>query len=180
MIVPKFKTKIFYFGREVIRSNWNTMNKGPLTKAGLLVRKIARNSIKRRKKKWLHSPPGRPPYSHVEARTPPFKMIYSVPIKFGTGVIVGMVGFRPNNPVPGMHEHGLGAVKKVFVHRWRRYTKSGKRIQYRRLPPTKSQFIKYPPRPFMQPALITAMPQLPPLWANSLVGGRVGTMASQF
>ncbi len=175
MIGVKPKLKLFYFGREVIRSNWNSINRGPLTKAGNLVRMIARQSIRRRKR-FINrggrlvanvSPPGSPPFSHVQGRTPPFKMIYSLPIHFGTGVIVGMVGFNAADPVPGLHEHGLPAVRQVARYKRRRFTKAGKKIIYRGKVPMMTVHAKYPKRSFMQPALDKARSQLPPMWLNS-------------
>lgn len=176
MIGVKFKPKIFYFGREVIRSNWNTMNKGPLTKSGNIVRRIARQSIRRRKRFISRggrlipnaSPPGTPPFSHVAGRTPPFKMIYSLPIHLGTGVIVGMVGFNPSDPVPGLHEHGLPATRRIARYKRRRFDKQGRRIIYRRPPKLDVIRAHYPKRPFMGPALDKAKSQLPTLWLNSL------------
>lgn len=177
----QFRPKIFYFGREIIRYNWNSINRGPLTRAGNYVRMLARQSIRRQTTRpFKSSPKGRPPYSHVAARTPPFKMIYSVPINFGTGVIVGMVGFNAADPVPGLHEHGMSARRRIAVFKLRQtragqYPKGrrqlnrfGQRIIYKQKPQEVSIMARYPKRPFMGPALDRAWPKLPPMWANSI------------
>jgi hypothetical protein len=146
--------KIDLFDRSVIRSNWSDIAFGPVMHLALLVRKIARGSIKRRKKKYgKPSPPGTPPYSRKPGLTPPMKMIYAVPYKLGTAAIVGMVYFPGKGstdvPVPGLHEHGGITKRRALVVVGK--TKKGK-------DKTKRKWVmaKYPPRPFMAPALLKA------------------------
>lgn len=176
-IRPRYKLQ--YFDRSIIKRNWQRMNETPGKKAGLLVRRIARQSIRRGGKKRKPSLPGRPPHSHKTGATPPFKMIFSLPSGLAQ-TIVGMVGFgtKGGEPVPGTHEHGL--VRQVIIRDPTKRRKANKRqaATARRMflegvlkPPERTfqlQPRKYPERPFMVPALQKAAPKLPALWANSL------------
>lgn len=164
-IKPKFK--MHFFNRNIIRTNWSRINKDPLQKAGVVVMKIARGSIRRRKRS-KPSPVGTPPYSHKLGTTPPFKMIYSVPFRLGTSVIVGMVGFGGSTPPPGLQEHGGAAQRFVYTNLGRKRLKSGRfgktRWKYSR------KLVKYPQRAFMEPALLRAKARnvLPRFWQASI------------
>lgn len=159
------RTKLVYFDKNVIRRNWSRMNRGPIQKAGNLVRLFARQSIKRRGPRTPPSSPGTPPHSRRPGRTPPMKMIYSVPQHFGTSAIIGFVGFGNSNPVPGLHEHGGWARRMVFVKGRRPLKKGGfGGIQYKRM----MKGVRYRRRPTMVPALTKAVPVLPFMWRDSL------------
>lgn len=172
MFSTNFKFKIHYFDRNVIRTNWKAINKKPLQKAGTMVMRIARGSIKRRvTKHGKPSRPGTPPYSRRPGTTPPFKQIFSVPYRLGTSVIVGMVGYGGPNPPPGLMEQQEGdgtAMRRVFlpVQGPRRRFKSG-RLSKRRVKAVMKR-VKYPARPFMRPALFKARSVLPAMWLNSI------------
>lgn len=168
IVRPKFK--IVFFDRNVIKRRWNRMNKGPLQRAGLLVRKIARGSIKRGKKGGKAGLPGRPPKSRQPGGTPPFKLIFTLPQRRGffTEQVVGMVGFGgAGQPIPGLQEEGGFAQRRVFVPGGQRRTKKGRFGRKVKKPIRK--IVRYPKRPFMKPALAKASPKLPALWRNSLV-----------
>lgn len=167
MFSIKPQMKIHYFDRNIIKTRWRRMNKNPLHHAGALVMRIARGSIRRRTKlRGKPSRPGSPPFSRQPGKLPPFKQIFWKPFNLGTSVIVGMVGYGGQPAVPGLHEHGGIANRKVFIDGGRRRTKSGqygrKRIIY------KTKAVRYPQRPFMTPALWRARQRLPQLWAMSL------------
>jgi len=173
MFSIKSQFRMVFFDRSIIRRNWRNINEGPLKKAGLLVRKIARNSIRRVNNPNRYSPPGTPPYSHANrtitgrrVTSPPFKQIYSVPNYAGTNVTVGMVWYGSQPPIPGLHELGGYARRGVFRVVGTRTLKSGLQGG----PITKRVFttVRYPARPFMRPALAKALPTLPLLWRNSL------------
>lgn len=197
MIGATVKTRMFTFDRKVIKTNWKKINESPVKKAGLLVRRIARSSIRRGNHRGLnkdikqgrdawgrfqskqgvnpferkirerkHSKPGKPPRSWQRGSTPPFKMIYSVPDAMGTSTVVGMVGFGSSNPVPGLHEHGGTATRRVYTKVRQHRTKRGRFGKNRYKPMRK--VVSYPKRPFMQPALDKAKTKLPPLWDGSL------------
>lgn len=186
-IKPKFKLE--YFDRSIIKKNWRKINESPIKKAGLQVRKIARGSIRRgnlkgkgkgnpferAKSERKPSKAGKPPKSWGRGKSPPFKMIYSVPNRLGTSAVVGMIGFGGSNPVPGLMEHGGTARRrvfqetKVFKHKHTRKS-SGKYAKHsiRRKPMIKT--VRYPERPFMFPALMKAKDRMPQLWKGSLKG----------
>jgi hypothetical protein len=166
------------FNRDIIRTNWSRINRTPLQKAANLVRVIARRSIKRRKSK-TPSPVGTPPFSHMglKGATPPFKMIYNYPINFGTGQIIGMVGFGGNPggpPVPSLHELGGRATRRVY-NPARRGAVQPRNPAGKFAPFPNQKFIKkkvsYPLRPFMRPALLKAQPYITKFWRNSLGSG---------
>lgn len=81
--------------------------------------------------------------------------------------MVGMVGYRRvANPVPGLHEHSGWARRKVFTNIGQNRLKSGQFGRKRTI--YKPKMVKYPQRPFMEPALMRARHKLPRLWFNSL------------
>lgn len=161
----KFKGMAF-FDRSIIKTNWKAINEQPLKKAGLMVRKVARQSIRRAKKGGKSGPAGSPPRSRLGGSTPPFKMIYSVPEGF-TRVVVGMVGFTTKgNPVPGLQEHGGTASRWVFEKQKRGRNKKGRYTKGRNKRVKKT--VRYPKRPFMEPALDKTKNKLPGLWSGSL------------
>lgn len=165
---PNFKMS--WFDRDVIKTRWPKFNKNPLQHAGNLVMRIARGSIKRRTKlRGKPSQAGTPPYSRQPGSTPPFKQIFSVPFRFGTSVIIGMVGYGNPNPAPGLQEHGGTAQRTVFTNLGRKRLKSGRMGRNRRS--FKRQLVKYPQRPFMWPALMRAKAVLPGMWLNSISHG---------
>jgi hypothetical protein len=164
------------FDRAIIHRNWNAINESAGKKAGLLVRRIARNSL-RQVKHGRPSAPGMPPHSHAwryvmksgrrKATTAPLRLIYSVPEMMGARVIVGPVGFGDVHPVPEVHERGL-TVPRMVPKRGAKAIidkRTGRKrfIRERRL-------VKYPARPFMWPALVKATPKLPAMWYGSLGG----------
>lgn len=170
MFQPKLGFKLAYFDRGIIRSNWSKIAKDPIGKSGNLVRRIARGSIRRGGKKKKPSSPGSPPRSHKKGKTPPFKMIYSVPEAMGTRTVVGMVGFGKapgsTEPIPGLAEHGGTARRRVFVKAGQHRTKKGRFGRNRYKPEVRN--VRYPARPFMQPALKKSLPKLPRFWEGSL------------
>lgn len=172
----------YTFDINVIRVNWQKINRSPLTKAGNLVRAIARRSIRDKSARGRYKPstPPNPPYSLQRkskkqlaggGESRPFKMIYSLPNIWETSVMVGMVGFKATDPVPGVHELGLPAVRYVATKGFKKgrlvtlRTPKGIRKMYLQKRPT-----KYPKRPFMRPALVAAVPSLPMLWKDSFSG----------
>jgi hypothetical protein len=167
LVRPTFK--LVFFDRSIIRRNWNKINDRPLRRAGALVRRIARSSIKRDTRKRMlksgkrgkfgnPSAPGSPPYSRAPGA--PFKLIFNVPGFMNATELVGMVGFgNPTNPIPGLHEHGGRARRLVFTRSTHRRKRGGSRVM---------RSVRYPMRPFMWPALLKAKDRLPEFWKNSV------------
>lgn len=173
MISPSFQAKIVFFDRSIARTNWRAINETPLKRAGLLVRSIARRKIGRLTKRKTTRPraPGQPPRARMAmdsaGRHTPFKRIFSLPQNLGTSVIIGMEGWS-SEAIPGLHEHGGRAYRRVFKPAGRRQLKKGG-LGGVVLKPVK-QYIRIPKRPFMWPSLIEARTKLPSLWLNSLGG----------
>jgi len=152
------------FDKSIIRTNWNALNRGPLAHAGNLVRRRARQSIRYRRNRGIHSAPGTPPHSHQQGPGAPFKMIFSVPDPLRARQYVGMVGFGgAGPPVPGLHEHGGTAQREIWG--WARVGGRNVRVPRR-------VTARYPARPFMVPALQASMAAIPELWRNII--GRAG------
>jgi len=194
-VIPR--VKFATFDRGIIKRNWNAINRNPMQRAGNLIRMKARGSIRRVRKYAPPAPPGSPPRSRWGSKakrasrggTPPFKMIYNVPTMMGTGQIIGMVGFNtfaPSSlPVPGLHELGGTARRRVRNMRRRAMTQSRDPQTGRFLPKSVlrgkqhgrfiMQRVVYPKRPFMRPALKKAIAtgRIPQLWRHSL--RRAGT-----
>ena len=160
------KFKLEFFDRSVLKRRWGEWNNDPISKAGNLVKKIARQSIRRRKLGGKPGPAGQPPRSRQPGALPPFKQIFSIPYMLKSRVVIGMVGYSiKSHPIPGMHEHGDRINKTVRTFYTRR-TKAG-RFTSRGMK-FKKKTVNYPKRPFMLPALKTAMTRLPELWRDSL------------
>jgi len=179
-VVPR--VKFVTFDRNIIRSNWSKINRNPMQRAGNLIRMIARGSIKRVGRRARPSAPGHPPKSRwgsgttkgsKRSRTPPFKMIFNKPISLGTGQIIGMVGFNTLNigepPVPGLHEHGGHAFRKIINPKYPQVPPRNAKGQFTRInvPHRVRRYVSYPKRPFMHPALMKARHRIPSLWRNS-------------
>lgn len=165
------KFKLVFFDRSIIKKNWKKMNRGPLQRAGNLIRMISRGLIKRRKLGGKPGPIGGPPRSRQPGKTPPFKMIFNDFIGFRqTAQVVGMIGFGARNPAPGLQEHGGRARRTLFVPKT---TGSGRQrrrkdglLRKSREPLT--QTVRIPKRPFMFPALLKGKSRMPQFWKNSL------------
>lgn len=167
MLTSKFNTT-YFFDRSIIKKRWGRINESPIKKAGLLVRKIARNSIRRDNSKAQRpSKAGKPPKSRAAGA--PIKMIFSVPNALATSALIGFLGFGSKSgvPTPALHEHGGTAIRMV---------KTKSRVQGRS---TKGRFKKkktdlerrtvtYSKRPTMGPALYKAKDKLPELWKGSI------------
>lgn len=170
------------FDRQIFRRNWRKINESPGKKAGLLIRRIAIRSIRKRKlnsrRGEIPSPPGEPPRSRAAGH--PYRRIFSVPEAMGTRVIIGPVGFERvgGKTVPELHEFGGTALRRVFDpramqqarqpqprNRRGQFMRARRRRQARRLV---WRMVSYPPRPAMRPALAKALPSLPPMWRGSI------------
>lgn len=147
--------KKFFFDRAAVIKAMDAASRRALNKAGGLVRKIARYSIKSRAKGT--APPGQPPYSHVGAKRRKLnrkrKKQGQEPIRGGfQGVKHILYGYEPSRQtvIVGPISNRRGTVTRALEFGGR----SG-RATIR-------------PHPFMRPALKKAAPEIPMLWANSV------------
>lgn len=177
----KFKPMVV-FDRNVIRTNWKKINESPMKRAGLLVRKIARQSIRKRQpgkkdpktglKKERPSPAPTPPRSRAPGH--PLRLIFSAPMSVADiAQIVGVVGFGgPGTPIPQLHEEGGTALRTIYEKgEQRRSKRTGKfKTGFHRV--AFDAIVRYPERPFMAPALEKAKESLPDLWRNSIARSR--------
>ena len=179
--VPSFRFNgIVYFERGVIKKNIHRLAKlpdSPLRKAAFLIRKIAIQSIRkapmggkpsrRLSKAKFHKGLLLPPKSRAPGH--PMRMISAVPLNIlQMAWIIGSDYLGSNPPVPGLHEHGGTAKRRAFVRFEPVHGPDGKYIG--RMPTfTRGKVtVRYPPRPFMAPALNAAKHRLPELWRNSI------------
>lgn len=154
-----------------------------LKKAGAFVRRTARSSIRKVKKKTTHSQPGQPPRSHKPTELN-LRSIYFSWDPLLQGMVVGPVGFARGpggHPVPEIHEEGLSVPVKVLRRKktnsrkaisatqkaaYLRKIRSGEIVPRRA--PVVSETVHYPERPFMGPALNKELPKFPSLWEGSV------------
>lgn len=163
MFTPTFKFR-GHFNRAFIKTRWREINESPLKKAGLKIRKIAIRSVRTvPPHNQRPSKPGKPYRSRSVSREA--KMIFSVPNRMDTSVMIGPVGFGLS-PAPEVHEKGLVATRRVKVKGRKRRGAKGRYVRARQKFVTVP--VKYPKRPVMVPALEKVEPSLPPMWRNSV------------
>jgi len=171
------------FNRNILKVNWEKINETPLKRAGLLVRRIERQSIRRdTTRSQRPSKPGRPPKSRAPGH--PFRMIFSVPGK--TDVIIGHMGFGRGRQTPmEIHEFGqMVTISEIVRPNRRRILDPVERARVRamylsgrlRHKPVRrvTRTIKMPERKFAEPALNKAALRLPQLWQNSVAAATRG------
>lgn len=159
-----------HFDRLRLKRGFKRMHKSPLGKAAALVRMRARQSIRKatgKKQATLQRPakPGKPPKSRAPGH--PFRLIFFDIENFHTRAVIGPMGFGGNPPVPAVHEFGLAKKIKTFKRKKQAKGRGG-RFKKKQKAETFHTIKKYPPRPFMGPALLHVAPMLPLLWRGSL------------
>lgn len=148
-----------------------------LNRAGGAVKVTAQRSLRKRKKP---SPPGMPPTRRTEMGRGLSAILYGFDgrdsVVIGPVKLNGSSGLDPTTTVPGLHERGESAT----LHESRFVMPSGKATEWRAVPrrvrpgrdgqrmEQRRRSVKYPARPFMQPALEKIKPRLPKLFANSI------------
>jgi hypothetical protein len=166
----------FFDRPEIIAKIGQRVAKG-LNRAGGAVKVTAQRSLRKRKKA---SSPGMPPTRRTEMGRGLSAILYGFDgrdsVVIGPVKINGSSGLDPTTTIPGLHERGESASIREFrvvslrgqPPAWRRATRRrvrlrpGERLEQRR------RSVKYPARPFMQPALEKIKPRLPKLFANSI------------
>lgn len=118
-----------------------------LSKAGAYVMKAARGMLRTARGKSVNKPskPGRPPKSRTGLLR---DHIYFVFDPQTLSVVVGPARLNRTLGAPALHEFGG--------------------VRFRRDAIGKSQRLKYPPRPYMRPALGKSLPKLPEAFRNAV------------
>jgi hypothetical protein len=156
------QAKTFFFDRQAVMNPMDRVRRHVLSRAGAVVRVIARRSMKQVGPDAPPSAPGTPPRSRKGLLK---KFLYYVYDPTTEGVIVGpaLLSGRRSIPVPALHEHGGTARVTAREVRWR--TEQGQRVKEI----TKRRVVtSYPRRPYMQPALEKVIPRMPEFWRDVL------------
>jgi hypothetical protein len=165
------RMKDFFFDRQSVIDRMTKANRRALSKVGAFIRRRARSSLRRRKKR---SQPGSPPSIHSRdsvatlknilfAYEPQSESIVIGPIKLNQRVILGPE--LGSSTVPQVHE--FGATVKIREAKVGRKWLSGRR-RIRPGQPVRVRSAKYSPRPFMGPAMEAEKDNIPDAWFGSL------------
>ena len=155
-----FQMTEYFVDRPRVMKAMLRARKQPLMKAGAFIRRTARQSMKKRKRP---SAPGTPPRAHTNGVN--LRTIFFAWDILRENVVVGPVLFRGaddgGGKTPKLHEFG-GHKRKVVRDRYgpKRFGRRRARARY---------IIRYPKRPYMNPALKKNAPKFPGLWENSVV-----------
>ena len=154
-------------------------------KFGAYVRRAAKSSIRKAKST---SKPGRPPHSHVGTLKrllyfgfdPATASVVVGPVPFAAGTaprVLELGGEAPPHKNPRRRKRKIGSGGEIRL-RGRKvvYTKLQTQAQVERAEAFQEQLYgpevwpgsHIEPRPYMGPAPKQVLPQLPPLWANSV------------
>lgn len=156
------KRAIMFFDRQPVIKAMDRAKRRSLARAGGFIRQTARRSMRRAGPKVPPSSPGEPP----RARAGQIRDLLFFGWDQGTeSVVIGPETFTGRSSgyiVPELHEHG-GTVRL----RSRRRGASGQQM-----PKAQSRMVTFAPRPFMDPALKTALDKgvIPEAFRNSITG----------
>lgn len=132
------RMKDLFFDRQKVIDMMDKKTHSALKKAGAFIQRVARQSIRRRKKP---SAPGQPPSAHAKEG---LKKILFVADR--QSLIVGPVGFGPKpGVVPQTNE--FGGKTEIRQHKWSADLREGKKL------PPRGTKARVAARPFMGPAL---------------------------
>lgn len=153
------QVKNFFFDRDKVLRAADKATIQVLGRFGAFVRRRAQTSMRRKKGA---SPPGQPPHAHGEKRAGKKysgawlrELVLFAYDPLTRSVVVGPLGFRRSS-VPALHEFG-GTQDRMG---WR--TEAGKRVV------KKVGTARYPPRPYMRPALLAELPKFAELFRGSI------------
>lgn len=165
------KFKLDFFDAKKVLDKVDAATRRAMSKAGAYVRTAARSSMRRRKKA---SAPGQPPSVHKGQLKNLLFFSYDQRTK---SVVIGPVKFA-RGEAPNLEEFGGSATRARRVIAPRRKADPAQAAAFRRRPrtqnpirtsvPTTNYSAKYPPRPFMGPALAKEAPKFSGLWANAV------------
>ncbi|RMF73572.1 MAG: hypothetical protein D6744_15450 [Planctomycetota bacterium] len=154
------RMKEFFFDKKSVKDRVSKANRKALSKAGAFIRRRARSSLRRRKKA---SQPGRPPSVHTSDRARTLKNILFAYEPLTESLVVGPVKLNQktllgpdlgDTTVPQLHEFGATVTIRKMSRGRRR-----KPVRVR---------AKYPPRPFMGPALEAEQDHIPDAWSGNV------------
>ncbi len=144
----KMRVKGLLFDSPKVVRAVDSATRWALSRAGAFIRTRAKTSIRKRKK---ISAPGKPPSSHEGTLR---RLIFFGYEPAGRTVVIGPVA-HGKGEAPSLLELG-GTVNRTVIRR-----RHGK---YR----AKKQRMTYKPRPFMGPAMVKELPNLPKRWQGSV------------
>jgi hypothetical protein len=175
--------KNLFFDRKAVSDAVAKANKKTLGKAGALLRRHARQSMRRRNKP---SPPGTPPSAHGKSDKHPRGALLKERLFYQydpatDSVIVGPQKLGRSD-APSNQEFGgpkVIKVRPIIVKTGRKATplqrdtfkrkiKDGSIVRIKQPMATKS--ISLPARPYMKPALLKELPKFPSLYAGQITG----------
>lgn len=158
------KVKEWFFDRKAVVDRIEKKTRKYLALVGYKIRREARKSMRKVRPGGRPSPPGKPPRSRVGYLRDFLYFSYDPTRKT---VVVGpalLPGGEKNPTIPELHEFG-GAVTRVVYEEagWRtvggRPQKKFQQVRRR---------LRYPARPYMQPAFKKIQPDMPRLWKEIL------------
>lgn len=144
----KMRIKGLFFDSPKVMRAVDTATRKALSRAGAFIRTTAKSSIRSRKK---ISKPGNPPSSHTGILK---RLIFFGYEPAGRTVVIGPVA-HGKGEAPSLLEFGGKVTRTVLYRRGGKYREKRQRMTYR-------------PRPFMGPAMVKELPNLPKRWAGSV------------
>lgn len=174
---PVLKITQFFFDRKAVIDAVNKATIGALSKAGRFIRRSAQTSMGYRKS-GRSSPPGSPPRAHKEHGARLRKLLFYAYEPTTKSVVVGPVRLGTSD-APTVEEFGGTTTRTRILPRGGRRALTPAQAQaFRRMAQTGQVIVpkrirvsypaKYPPRPYMGPALEKEIPFLPSRWANAV------------
>lgn len=181
----------FFFDRKGVEAAAGRAKVKALSRFGAVVRRVAQTSMRYRKSA---SPPGQPPSAHKSKRLAAMKkvgrakhngallreLLFFAYDPRTTSVVVGPVGFKSRGgpTVPELHEYGgerqAGKGEVMLVKNPAGRDPRTGRFYSRGTQPVRltGKTLRYPPRPFMRPALDKALPKFAEKFKGTVTPGR--------
>lgn len=167
-----FQVKDLFFDRAEVQRRIGQARAGALRRQGAFVRTRARSSMRRRKKT---SAAGQPPSVHSRAPDYLRQILYayderSDSVVVGPVLLNGRSGMMGGATVPSLHEHGGTVQIREYLAFGRTWWRMDYRLKAAKRAPKRTRTVKYPPRPFMVPALEREIAEgnLPAAWKDAI------------
>ena len=143
------KLKSLFFDSPKVLRAVSKAKRRELSRSGAFIRTRAKSSIRSRKG---YAPPGKPPHSNVGHLK---RLIYFSYDPASDSVVVGPIGWKKGE-VPALLEYGGHAIRA--------------RPRYRGRQPERRR-VYYRARPYMGPALLAELKNIPKRWHNAIRSG---------